>query len=300
LQRLLVEHTTTYRYHRPVRFLPHRLMLRPRDSHDLRLHAARLSVQPSAQLRWMYDVFGNSVAVATIEQESRSLTIRSALEIDRYPLAEHEVAIDPSARGLPFSYARNELPDLGETLKRHCPDPERVVIEWARQWLDASDPRGGTKAFLENLTRGIRDSFRYVERPEIGVQSPIETIRLGSGSCRDFTLLMMESARAFGMAARFVSGYLYDPSLDGQEGEVTGAGFTHAWAQVYLPAAGWIEFDPTNGAYGGRNLIPVSVARTPEQAAPVSGAFTGATEDFDTMEVEVTVRSMQTLDEAAG
>lgn len=291
VQRLTVKHTTTYHYRRPVRFGEHRLMLRPRDSHDLRLHSATLDVRPAAQLRWLHDVFGNSVAVASFEEAADVLYIESKIVIDRYPLAGPSFGVEPYAKTLPFSYSAMEIPDLGRTIERHYPDPERVVIEWTRRWLNTPGTNADTEAFLRLLTAAIRDEFEYRPRTEPGIQTPVETLKLGSGSCRDLALLMIEAVRSVGLAARFVSGYLYDRAIDGGESDVTGAGATHAWVQVYLPGAGWIEFDPTNGAAGGHNLVPVAVAREPKQAMPISGKFTGQADDFLRMDVDVTVRS---------
>jgi transglutaminase-like putative cysteine protease len=124
-----------------------------------------------------------------------------------------------------------------------------------------------------------------------GVQTPAQTLTLGSGTCRDYALLMMETVRSLGVAARFVSGYLYDAALDGAAPGMVGAGYTHAWVQVYLPGSGWVEFDPTNGLVGGPNLIRVAVARDPTQAIPVQGSYTGAAGDFLDMNVEVIVTS---------
>lgn len=291
MQQLTVQHITTYRYARPVTFGPHRLMLRPRDGHDLRLLSASLSITPAAELRYIFDVFSNSVAIATFATPASELTVHSSLVIDRYPMPEPTFEVEPYARNLPFSYNRSEQPDLGRTVQPHYADRNRILTEWSGRWIDNKDARGGTRAFLENLTFGIRNELAYSERYEPGVQSPAETLRKKSGTCRDFALLMMEAARGFGLAARFVSGYLYDPQLDGGTETVTGAGATHAWVQIYLPGAGWVEFDPTNGSYGGQNLIPVCVAREPEQAMPVSGSFSGASQDFLALEVSVEVSS---------
>ncbi|MCC2097293.1 MAG: transglutaminase family protein [Hyphomicrobiales bacterium] len=290
MQRLSVRHTTVYRYRTPVFFEPHRLMLRPRDGHDLRVLRATLTITPHAELRYVFDAFGNSVAVATFDAPSDTLSIVSELEIDRYPLTDIGLEIEPYAQRLPFSYPRSEVPDLGRTMRPHYHDPDRVAIGWARRWIGNDGRIGGTRSFLEKLTSGIRDELTYTVRDEPGVQTPLETLQKGSGTCRDFAVLMMEIVRAYGMAARFVSGYLYDPSLDGGA-ETIGAGYTHAWVQIYLPGAGWVEFDPTNGTYGGRNLIPVAVAREPEQAVPVAGTFRGDAADFSAMEVSVEVRS---------
>ena len=300
MQELFVRHTTIYRYALPVALGPHRLMLRPRDGHDLRLLRASLKIDPQPNIRYVFDVFSNSVAIATFTGKADTLSIHSELTIQRYPLAEVAVEIEDYARNLPFSYIRREHPDLGRTLEPHYPDRARIVGEWARRWIDNKDLRGGTRAFLENLTRGIRDELRYVERAEQGVQSPVETLHKQSGTCRDFAVLMMEAVRSFGLAARFVSGYLYDPVLDGGQSGIVGAGATHAWVQVYLPGAGWVEFDPTNGSYGGHNLIPVCVAREADQAIPISGSWSGPPDAFRGMEVRVEVRSSVTATLANG
>jgi transglutaminase-like putative cysteine protease len=121
----------------------------------------------------------------------------------------------------------------------------------------------------------------------------METLEQGTGSCRDYAVFFMEAARSLSLAARFVTGYLYDPALDGISGvEVRGAGTTHAWAQIYLPGAGWVEFDPTNGIIGGKNLFRVGVARMPEQAIPLRGTFDGDGSDYLGMNVSVSVTSM--------
>lgn len=271
-------------------------MVRPRDSHDLRLLNATLAIEPQANLRWIYDVFGNSVAIANFFEPADFLNFTSEILIDRYPIVSGEFGVEPYATRLPFSYSVSEIPDLGRTMERHYSDPERAVMDWTRRIIEDPNVASETEAFLHTLSRRIRDELHYVQRHEHGVQSPVETLRMGSGSCRDFALLMMEAARSVGLAARFVSGYLYDPALDGAEYEMIGAGFTHAWVQIYLPGAGWIEFDPTNGGVGGRNLVPIAVAREPSQAVPVSGTFVGANNDYLGLEVSVEVRRLNILE----
>jgi len=144
------------------------------------------------------------------------------------------------------------------------------------------------------MTAAIKRDFTYNAREEAGVQEADQTLRLASGSCRDFALLMMEAARALGLAARFVTGYLYDPALDNAatgESNIVGAGTTHAWCQIYLPGMGWTEFDPTNGNYTGGNLVRVGVAREPEQAKPIAGSYIGDPGGPPAMAVAVTVTS---------
>lgn len=267
-------------------------MFRPRDSHDLRLIEATLTTSPVAQIRWLHDVFGNSVAIARFAELSDRLIFDSTIIVDRYPVEDFDFPIEEYARTVPFSYPASEVPDLGRSIERHYPDPERAINRWARQFLN---PVGAseTENVLIAMTRGVHAEFQYEERHDPGVQSPVETLRRKAGACRDFAVFMMEAARSVGLAARFVSGYLYDPAIDGNESGVQGAGATHAWVQVYLPGAGWLEFDPTNGRHGGANLVPVAVTREPAQAVPVSGSFEGDEEDALGMEVVVTVRTRQ-------
>lgn len=175
-------------------------------------------------------------------------------------------------------------------LEPHCTDPEGRLFEWMRPFL-APAVRPDTRELLIAMTDAIKNGLRYVARNDEGTQTPDETLRLGSGSCRDFALLMMEAVRRLGMAARFVSGYLYDPALDegGDEG-VVGAGEIHAWLHVYLPGAGWVPFDPTNSIFGGSSLIRVAYAREPRLAEPVVGRWFGNATDFRGMEVKVSVK----------
>lgn len=292
IQRLRVQHLTQYQYNRPVQFHEHRLMLRPRDSHDLRLVESSITITPTAQLRWLHDVFGNSVAIASLDAESDSLVFDSTIVIDRYAQPTGDFSIEPFAQFLPFSYSVSEIPDLGRTVERHYSDPDRKVTEWARKHLNNSMGATRTEDFLLSVTAAIRNDFVYEVRHQPGVQTPIETLQRMAGSCRDFAVLMMEVVRSVGLAARFASGYLYDPAIDGGPKDTVGAGSTHAWVEVFLPGAGWIEFDPTNGAYGGHNLVRVAVAREPEQAMPISGYYKGGPEDFKGLDVKVTVNSL--------
>lgn len=291
---LTVRHTTTYDYANPVALGPHRMMFRPRDSHDLRLLETGLVIDPRpTDLRWMHDVFGNSVALARFDGISVTrLNIESRIVLEQFPVEPGDFPMEDFARHYPFSYDAGEVPDLGRTIERHYPDPDHKVDEWARQFVRASAGNDGlveTLPMLRTMTAAIREGFTYQSREAEGTQSPVETLERGTGSCRDFALLMMEAVRSLGLAARFVSGYLYDPAADGTGPGAVGAGATHAWMQVYLPGAGWVEFDPTNGIAGGRNLIRVAVTRDATQAVPLAGQWTGAPADYLGMKVAVTV-----------
>lgn len=265
-------------------------MLRPRDSHDLRLLETKLSVSPPARhTRWAHDVFGNSVCFLGFpdDQLTERLRIVSTLRLHHYP-ARAELPLDPRAETFPFTYGSAEIPDLARSIERHYADPGGRVDEWAHRFLVASAPTG-TLAMLTAMTQAIRAEFRYEARQAEGTNDPVTTLATGAGACRDLTLLMMEAVRSLGLAARFVSGYLYDERLTIGAPSTVGGGATHAWVEVYLPGAGWVEFDPTNGSVAGRNLIRVSVARTPQQAVPVAGSFVGPPDSFDSMRVDVQV-----------
>ncbi len=293
MTRLTIHHVTTYSYARPIQFGPHRWMFRPRDSHDLRLLDMQIDVRPTPKLRWYHDVFGNSIAIATFDGAATELRFESRIELEHYGVELTEFPVDSVAETLPFVYPTFEQPDLARTIERHYPDPEGEVEDWARRFLSK---RGKSRTIdvLGAMTEAIREDFRYQLREEPGVQTPTETIDLGSGSCRDFAVFFMEAARSLGLAARFVTGYLYDPALDGNASVgLRGGGSTHAWAQVYLPGAGWIEFDPTNGMIGGANLFRVGVARTPEQAMPLRGTFEGSGSDYRGMSIQVTVSAQR-------
>lgn len=291
MRRLSVTHISIYRYARPVTFGPHRLMFRPRDSHDLRLVETALSITPSATTRWYHDVFGNSIAVAEFDQAAETLRFESKIAVEPYSLENPEFQLEDYARSYPFSYPIGEMPDLGRCIERHCPDPDHLVDAWAKRFIPGSNAE--THKILRDMTSAIKAEFAYSRRYAVGTQNPTETLRTGGGSCRDLALLMMEAARTMGFAARFVSGYLYDPSLEGAGDGVVGAGETHAWVQIYLPGAGWVEYDPTNGVVGGPNLIRVAVARDPSQAMPLTGTYFGAADDFIDLSVEVTVTATE-------
>ena len=289
--RLSVTHISEYRYSSPVRFGPHRLMFRPRDSHDLRLVETALTISPAATTRWHHDVFGNSIAIAEFDEAADLLRFESRIVVEPYTLDNPEFQLEAFARTYPFSYPVSEMPDLGRCIERHDPDPDHLVDAWAKRFVH--ERKADTWEMLREMTAAINADFTYARRYAVGTQSPVETLRTKSGTCRDFALLMIEATRTLGFAARFVSGYLYDPSLDSAGAGVTGAGETHAWVQIYLPGAGWVEYDPTNGVIGGPNLIRVAVARAPEQAVPLSGSFIGAPDAFTDLSVEVTVTATQ-------
>jgi len=280
---LTVSHRTIYRYREPVVLGEHRMMFRPRESHDLRLIRSSLLIFPQpAQLRWLHDPFDNSVAIATFEGDTTELSFQSAVTLEHFDSTRPEYPLEDYARSYPFRYSDEDFPNLTRALTP-CYNNAHVS-RWALRFLDASDTTG-TMAILTAMTRGIQEEFEYTRRVEKGVQSPAETLQLLKGSCRDFAVLMMEAARSLGIAARFVSGYIFTPDQAG----LAGGGAMHAWMQAYLPGAGWIDFDPTNSIIGNRNLIRVAVAWSPEHVLPLWGTYSGPPGSFIAMDVEVRV-----------
>jgi transglutaminase-like putative cysteine protease len=286
---LTINHKTVYRYNRPVAFGEHRIMLRPRDGHDLRVLSSNLDITPQPmRLRWIHDVFGNSVAIATFDERADTLSFISTATVEHNPEEEFALTPDDPAYFYPFLYNDEEFLDLQQFVTPQYGDPNGELSAWARGFLDAEGPTP-TFSILSGMTHGIRKAFTYRKRYEQGTQHPLDTLQTGSGTCRDYALFMIEALRRLGIAARFVSGYVFIPG-DRAHGYV-GGGSTHAWVQVYLPSAGWIEFDPTNGIVGSRDLVRVAVARDPRQAIPLHGTYLGSPDAFAGMEVNINVVS---------
>jgi transglutaminase-like putative cysteine protease len=283
---LTVQHTTVYRYRRPVDFGDHRLMLRPRDGHDLRILAASLEISPPAKSRWMYDVMGNSVTIVSFDEPASELRIVSKLTIERFGSQSPRGEIEENAARYPFVYSMQDRFDLGRMLEQHYMDPADRVGVWGRGFVLGRST--DTLALLGDLNAGIRAQFGYQSRDEEGTQTPEQTLQRGWGSCRDFAVLLAEVVRSLGFGARIVTGYLYTPGTDAAPAP-RGAGTTHAWTEIHVPGPGWIAFDPTNGTVGSDDLIRVAVARDIHQIVPVSGSFRGVPDDYLGMAVEVVV-----------
>lgn len=282
---LKIHHKTVYRFRQPVSLGAHRLMLRPRESRDLRLMSHTLAITPAPVLTWAHDVFGNAVATATFATMADMVVIDSVADIllNTAPWPVFDIAA--SAISYPFRYSDDEWTDLGAlAIEQYSNQAGRLRI-WARGFI-RSNPTD-TLSLLKDLSLGVAQRISYQSREVEGTQSPTQTLDRGWGSCRDFAVLFVEAARSLGFGARVVSGYLHNPNED--RAGSTGAGSTHAWVEVYVPGAGWITFDPTNRSVGGFNLIPVAVARDIRQVMPVSGNFIGSTDAFLGMGVEVEV-----------
>jgi transglutaminase-like putative cysteine protease len=284
-----INHVTRYRYRRDVAFGEHRILVRPRESFDQRVLSASLEIDPEpSSLRWLQDVFGNAVAIATFDRRASTLEVRGSAEVEHLPTCEDDIEIERYAQTYPFNYTAEDMPDLLRSIERDYPDRERVVDDWAMRFVDSAHP-AGTLALLKRMTQSIKAEFDYQPRETKGIQPPLTTIELGSGTCRDFAVLMMDAVRALGFAARFVSGYLYQPD---QENMRVGGHSTHAWVRVFLPGSGWVEFDPTNGIVGNRGLIRVAVARDPVHVTPLSGTWRGVQGSQLEMHVDVRIKQL--------
>ncbi|TDR93809.1 transglutaminase family protein [Enterovirga rhinocerotis] len=281
---LHIRHATTYRYRHPVSLGPHRLMLRPRETREVRLPIYTLTIRPEPDLVWASDVAGNAVATATFSEPSDHLVIESLARVELSAAAYPVFRIAADAISFPFRYQSDDWADLGSlTVRRYLDQGE--LRAWAQSFV-SSNPTD-TLSLLKDLNAGVAMSAVYSARENEGTQSPSETLALKSGSCRDLATLFVEAARSLGFGARIVSGYLHDPTrtLLGS----ADSGSTHAWAEIYLSGAGWITFDPTNRAMGGANLIPVAVAQDVRQIVPITGSFVGAASAFQSMDVAVSV-----------
>ena len=284
---LKIHHRTAYRYRQPVSLGPHRLMLRPRESRDLRLVSSDVIVTPAATITWAQDVFGNSVAAATFQSMADNLVIDSVVELQLNAAAWPVFDIAASAIVYPFQYSSDESIDLGALAIQQYPDPSGRLRDWARTFVLGNST--DTLSLLKDLCAGVSNEISYQSREEEGTQAPLQTLDRSWGSCRDFAVLFVESVRSLGFGARIVSGYLYNPGQD--LAGSGGPGSTHAWAEVYVPGAGWITFDPANRSVGGFNLIPVAVGRDIRQAMPVAGSFVGPVDAFMGMAVEVSLKA---------
>ena len=269
MTRLLIRHETLYAYERPVRFAEHRLLVRPRDSHAIRVVDAVLTLSPPGESRWRYDALGNSVCMFKPRGESRVLSIVSDLTIERFPADLTDPQVEDPLTATPIVYAPSDRAALAPFIDPSTEDADGALLKWLRGQLGS--PHEPALDFVLRLNRRIHDTFEYQARDLGAAQEPSHTVRLGAGTCRDFAWLMVEALRRLGYAARFVTGYLYSP----RQSLLRGSGATHAWCEVFLPALGWLEFDPTNAIAESADLIPVALARTPAEAAPISGSIYG-------------------------
>jgi len=280
MKRILITHRTEYFYHSPVTFGPHRALLRPREGHDVHIEGSLLKIEPKADVRWLRDIYGNSIAVITFAESSNKLSLFSEVSVAHYDVNPLDFLIDPNALSYPFQYAADEQAELIPYRLSSYPHDGAALQDWL-SYIYTPGQLINTFDLLNRLNTRIYESFRYARREEFGVQVPSQTLAWGSGSCRDYAVLMMEAARHWGFGARFVTGYIQMD--EGQHGS------THAWTEIYIPGAGWRGFDPTNNKLAGSEHVSVAVARDADKASPLAGAWVGAPGAFDRMDVSVQV-----------
>jgi transglutaminase-like putative cysteine protease len=282
VRRIQIRHLTHYHYAETVTLLPHTLHLRPRDGHDIRVLSSKLDISPEYRIHWKRDVYGNSVAVVDFLQAANELTIASEVVVENYEEQPLDFVLEDYARFFPFDYDPGEQIDLAPYKNPVYKQDQAMVNEWI---ADVCNPANkvDTITMLTRLNTNIANGHRYQVREEPGVQSPSQTLSSGTGSCRDFATLFIESCRHCGLASRFISGYVRN------EIAAPWNTATHAWAEVYLPGSGWRGFDPTSGLLVSGDHIAVAVHRHPEAIPPVSGSFVGTGNAQPKLTVEVKV-----------
>lgn len=289
--RFTITHTTHYRFSQPVELHAHRAMLRPRDGHHLRIVNATLTLSPNAPVIWSFDVFGNSICTIAFEGTASEVTITSTLELERFSSPPELLVVDGRPAPYPVLYSPEDRRDLASLMLL---DDEHAVAE-LDVWIEAKGLRQGQDALVlaRNLMAAVHFGFTYEARYDEGTLRPSKLLARGGGTCRDYAFFMMETARILGFAARFATGYLYSPALDanldGTGTSAVGAAATHAWAELFIPSIGWVDFDPTNNLTGTADLIKVASVRKPSQAIPISGSYTGPAGVGGPPEVTVTV-----------
>ena len=284
MKRYKILHKTQYIFSGMALLQPHTLRLRPREGHELRIESSKLAISPAAVLRWHRDVEGNSVAIASFIDSTQILTIQSEITIQQYDQLPHDFLVADYAVDYPFNYSDEDR----VLLSPYMNPPGMAVSRMLTNWVDdiwRSGENIQTFTLLLRLNQRIYQALTYRSREEEGVQSAEKTLSCCSGSCRDSAFLFMVAARQLGFAARFVSGYIYSESTTNPLGQ---SGTTHAWAEVFLPGAGWKGFDPTIGNLVGAEHIAVAVARLPESVPPISGSFNGPPGASMTVNVWVT------------
>lgn len=283
-----IEHWTHYQYDREVELLPHLLYLRPRDTPLLQVREFNLSFQPEAQVDWMRDDFDNLCASIRFDSPSPTLSIHSRCSLGTKDLPPFDFLVRDYARRFPFAYEPLHRFNLSLYL---CP-PAPFVQSSLLRWIDGavSSKPEETVAWLFELNAAVSRNLGYQRREERGIQTSEQTINLGSGTCRDFAVLLVDCARTLGLAARFVSGYLFDPLNNGNY-----SGDMHAWVEIFLPGAGWRGLDPTNGVFCHNGHMPVAHAVVAESVNPVQGSFFSHTPATARLTVDVRIRSIQAI-----
>ncbi len=290
--RIQIEHRTRHRYDRPVSFGDHALYLRPRDGHLQRVRSFEVRTVPDSRQRWVRDVHGNTVLVVGFGlAESDLLEFDARIEVESEDHNPFDFILEPRAASFPFSYDAYERSALVPFLAGRGTAGELAVLDWFYAAVPEPNASDDVVRFLSDLNAALRRDIRYQRRDDPGIQEPDTTLSLRSGSCRDLAVLFISCCRQLGLAARFVSGYLHArPAAGGGESDNRAAGSMHAWAEVYLPGAGWKGFDPTNGILADGFFVPSAVTHDPAGVDPIQGKFFSRVPAGSVMEVELVTR----------
>ncbi|WP_078118367.1 transglutaminase family protein [Thiosocius teredinicola] len=285
MKRIEIRHSTRYGFAAPVTLGAHTLLLRPREGHDLRIASSSLDISPEANVTWRRDFYDNVLAVANFADGTvTEVSFESRLEVELYEITPLDFVVDPHAVQFPIDYSKEEQTALRPFLETVY-DRHDLTDEWIAPYTQMNK---GTETFfvLDQMNHRINEEIVYEERDEPGVLAPETLLEIRKGSCRDMAALFVEACRRLNIAARFVSGYVHGPATE------AGGASSHAWAEVYLPGAGWKGFDPTNIAVVGPDHIPVAVHRHPEKVPPVAGSFTGPNDLVPTLTVDVQIHEI--------
>ncbi len=275
--RVALNHKTHYRFDRPVSLSPHEIRLRPAPHCRTRIQSYSLNIRPTNHfINWQQDPYGNYLARVVFPEQTIELDVVVDVVADMTVINPFDFFIEPSAEQVPFAYQPQLAKELAPFLEVDPCGP--LLGAWLAQFrLADRDESHATTDFLVRLNQRLQRDIDYIVRFEPGVQSCEETLRLRRGSCRDSSWLLVQILRNCGLAARFASGYLIQLAadvkpLDGPAGPKQDFTDLHAWAEVYIPGAGWIGLDPTSGLLAGEGHIPLACTASPSSAAPVIGS----------------------------
>ncbi|MBI5067138.1 MAG: transglutaminase family protein [Deltaproteobacteria bacterium] len=274
--RLLLQHESLYAYPSPATLGPHEIRLRPAQHARARIESYSLTVTEPGELRWLQDPFGNHVARLAFKKGTRLPELRLLVEmaVDIRPVNPFDFFVDDRCQESPFTYPEEQRADLAPFLT--LDEPALAGGPLLREFLAALPSHGNTVSMVVELNRLVKERVKYVVREEAGIWTPEETLREGRGSCRDSAVLLMAVLRSRGLASRFASGYLVQLTDEGMlPDEPRGIGRDvvdlHAWAEVFLPGAGWVGLDATSGLLTGEGHIPLACVARPALASPVTG-----------------------------
>ena len=270
---LRIIHQTRYEYSQPVSFAPHAIYLRPRENPRQRLHDFKLDLDPAARRVATSDAEDNPIEWAFFAPDTivPSLRLRSEFLVETLDTNPFDFFLKPSALVFPFAYDSADRYVLASCLALPAGSDGAQLRTWLDTHLPA--PPRDTVPFLTALNTAVRNALFYTRRDEPGIQTPAETLARAGGSCRDYAVLFMALCRTLGLAARFVSGYLHEPPAADIPNPLPPA--MHAWAEVYLPGAGWRGLDPTRGIFCDDSFVPIAHSAVAESVNPVQGNFFG-------------------------